>query len=70
MKDLININNELSSLLQIFVEEIAEKDSFVYADKLNHASLNDACILSRGKFIRFPHNDMVAFGYTHNTDLK
>ena len=28
MKDLININNELSSLLQIFVEEIAEKDSF------------------------------------------
>jgi hypothetical protein len=28
MKELININNELSSLLQIFVEEIAEKDSF------------------------------------------
>ena len=42
------------------ITTIAEKDSFVYADKLNHASLNDACILSRGKFIRFPHNDMVA----------
>ena len=41
------------------ITTIAEKDSFVYADKLNHASLNDACILSRGKFIRFPHNDMV-----------
>ena len=42
------------------ITTIAEKDSFVYADKLNHASLNDACILSRGKFIRFPHSDMVA----------
>lgn len=28
MKDLININNELSSLLKIFIEKIAEKDSF------------------------------------------
>ena len=28
MKDLININNLLSSLLPMFVEEIAEKDSF------------------------------------------
>ena len=42
------------------ITTIAEKDSFIYADKLNHASLNDACILSRGKFIRFQHNDMAA----------
>ena len=42
------------------ITTIAEKDSFIYADKLNHASLNDACILSRWKFIRFPHNDIVA----------
>ena len=42
------------------ITTIVEKDSFIYADKLNHASLNDACILSRGKFIRFPHSDMVA----------
>ena len=42
------------------ITTIAEKDSFIFADKLNHASLNDACILSRGKFIRFPHNDMAA----------
>ena len=42
------------------ITTIAEKDSFIYADKLNHASLNDACILSRGKFIRFPHNDIAA----------
>ena len=31
MKDLININNELSSLLRIFIEQIAEKDSFEVA---------------------------------------
>lgn len=32
----------------------------VFADKLNHASLNDACLLSRADFLRFPHNDMAA----------
>ena len=31
MKDLININNKLSSLLRVFVEEIAEKDAQGYA---------------------------------------
>ena len=40
------------------ITTISDKDSFIYADKLNHASLNDACILSRSKFIRYPHNDM------------
>ncbi|MDA9659706.1 hypothetical protein N9T76_00310 [Pseudomonadota bacterium] len=34
MKDLININNKLSSLLRVFVEEIAEKDSFDVAQWL------------------------------------
>lgn len=29
----------------------------VFADKLNHASLNDACQLSRAEFKRFAHND-------------
>jgi len=32
----------------------------VFADKLNHASLNDACILSRANFQRYPHNDVAA----------
>ncbi|MBV1775251.1 8-amino-7-oxononanoate synthase [Burkholderiaceae bacterium DAT-1] len=30
----------------------------VFADRLNHASLNDACILSRADFKRFRHNDL------------
>ncbi|WP_374538426.1 8-amino-7-oxononanoate synthase [Chitinimonas taiwanensis] len=32
----------------------------VFADKLNHASLNDACLLSRADFQRFAHNDLAA----------
>ncbi|MBT7121237.1 MAG: aminotransferase class I/II-fold pyridoxal phosphate-dependent enzyme, partial [Nitrosomonadales bacterium] len=42
------------------ITTLSGKDSYIYADKLNHASLNDACILSRAKFIRFPHSDMAA----------
>ena len=30
----------------------------VFADKLNHASLNDACLLARADFKRYPHNDL------------
>jgi len=32
----------------------------VFADRLNHASLNDACVLSRADFHRFPHGDLDA----------
>lgn len=32
----------------------------VFADRLNHASLNDAALLSRATFRRYPHNDLAA----------
>jgi 8-amino-7-oxononanoate synthase len=32
----------------------------VFADKLNHASLNDAMLLSRARFRRYPHADLNA----------
>jgi len=32
----------------------------VFADRLNHASLNDAALLSRAKLTRYPHNDLAA----------
>ena len=42
MKDLININNELSSLLQIFIEQIAKKDSFEVAAWLKENDIKAA----------------------------
>ena len=42
MKDLININNKLSFLLQAFVEQIAEKDSFDVAQWLEKNNIKAA----------------------------
>jgi len=36
------------------------RDDAVFADKLNHASLNDAVVLSRAEFKRYPHQDLAA----------
>jgi len=42
------------------VTALMGRDDEVFADKLNHASLNDAALLSRAKLTRFPHLDLVA----------
>jgi 8-amino-7-oxononanoate synthase len=39
---------------------LAGRDDVVFADKLNHASLNDGALLSRAEFVRYPHGDMTA----------
>jgi len=36
------------------------RSDVVFADRLNHASLNDAVVLSRAELKRYPHNDMAA----------
>lgn len=36
------------------------KGEYILADKSNHASLNEGCLLSPGELQRFPHNDMAA----------
>ena len=40
------------------VSSLLDRGDAVFADRLNHASLNDACRLSRAEFKRFHHNDL------------
>lgn len=43
---------------QAVITSLVGRGDAVFADKLNHASLNDACLLSRATFRRFRHNDL------------
>lgn len=40
------------------VTALVGREDAVFADKLNHASLNDACLLARAQFKRYAHNDL------------
>jgi 8-amino-7-oxononanoate synthase len=42
------------------VSALVGRDDAVFADRLNHASLNDACLLSRAQFKRYPHGKLEA----------
>lgn len=42
------------------VTALAGRDDAVFADRLNHASLNDAVLLSRAQFKRYAHCDVAA----------
>ena len=42
------------------VTALLGRNDAVFADKLNHASLNDAAVLSRAELHRYPHNDLLA----------
>jgi len=44
------------------VTALTEREDAVFADRLNHASLNDAALLSRADFRRYPHLDLAALG--------
>lgn len=37
---------------------LADRDAEIFADRLNHACLNDGAILSRARFTRYPHVDL------------
>lgn len=40
------------------VTALVGRGDTIFADRLNHASLNDAALLSRARFIRYPHLDL------------
>ncbi len=40
------------------VTALMGREDAVFADRLNHASLNDACLLARAQFKRYGHNDV------------
>jgi glycine C-acetyltransferase len=42
------------------IPALAGKGDRIFADRLNHASLVDGCLLSRADFKRYPHSDMDA----------
>ncbi len=42
------------------VSALLDRHGVIYADRLNHASLNDAAVLSRARLARFPHGDIDA----------
>lgn len=42
------------------VSALLDRGDAVFADKLNHASLNDAALLSRSRLVRYPHGDLEA----------
>ena len=39
---------------------LAGRSDAIFADRLNHACLNDGAVLSRAQFVRYPHNDVDA----------
>ena len=40
------------------IPAIAPRGATIFADKLNHASLNSGCKVADGKFLRYSHNDI------------
>jgi glycine C-acetyltransferase len=42
------------------ISAIVGRGDIIFSDRLNHASIVDGALLSRARFVRYPHNDMTA----------
>jgi 8-amino-7-oxononanoate synthase len=42
------------------ISALVGRGEFVLADKSDHASIVEGCLLTQGKFLRFPHRDLAA----------
>ncbi len=51
------------------ISAIAGRGDVIFSDRLNHASIVDGALLSRARFVRYPHNDIAALRrLMHETD--
>ncbi|HBO85153.1 MAG: 8-amino-7-oxononanoate synthase [Deltaproteobacteria bacterium GWC2_42_11] len=56
-EDAIVFNSGYHANLGV-ISALAGRGDVIFSDKLNHASIVDACILSRAKIRRYPHRDI------------
>ena len=49
---------------------LAGRDTVVFADRLNHACLNDGALLSRAALVRYAHNDVEALARTRPRESR
>ena len=53
------------------ISALVGRDDYILADKSDHASIVDGCLLSPGTMVRFPHNDTAALeGRLQKIDLN